>query len=394
MSPKELILASVGALVAVASAVVSWRVPERETADVPRAAVAFESSGDVKRRPAEQLGWRPLGRGMGVFDADAVFVPPGATSALRFDDGSELFLDERSLVVVERATQGRRLRLRQGALSGRAALRPLAVETPAGLATIEAQSDVRVELSASASATEVTVRRGAASLGSSPRLQAGERARAGPRGVERLPGWPVQLVEPESNARQAFSPPSQAVVLRWTGALPRGARLQLARDRLFAFVELDGPVRGQDVRLERRSPEVTWWRLVDERGAPLSESRRFALVEDVPPVAIAPAPDEVMLAPPGSTIAFEWTYVPGAERYRVELAAAQDFEVVVLAAEVPRAAARLEVSLPEGSWYWRVRAVDGDTPHAGSVPRRFRLIHKAIPDAPELLKPELELGDE
>jgi hypothetical protein len=389
VSPQELSLAAAGALVAVASVAISLVPPKKEATDVQRAALVFQTLGEVKRRPAETLGWQRLATGMGVFNADAVFVPPGGQSALRFDDGTELFLEERSLVVVEQAPRGRRLRLRQGAVSGRVGDQSIAVDTPMGQATLEASSEVRVELGASKA--EVTVRRGSALVGGGKPLLAGQRATAGPQGFELLPPWPLTLVAPDAQTRRVFTGAPGPMKLEWRGSLPRGARLQLARDRLFAFVERDASVAGTAFDVDRPSPGVTWWRLVDERGAPLSEARRFVLVEDVAPVAMAPADGEVVLAPPGTKVAFGWTALSGTERYRLELGASESFAPVVLTEEVSSPNARLVLALAEGTWYWRVRSVDGAVAGAPSKPSRFRLIHRGIPEAPELLKPEIEV---
>jgi len=377
--------------VTLAAVVMSLWPPEREAEDSVHAAVVFQAVGDLKRRPGETLGWQRLVKGMGIFDADAVFVPPGGAGALRFDDGTELFLDERSLVVVEHAPRGRRLTLRQGALSGRVGASGLSLDTPAGRATVEASSEVRVVLGQSVA--ELSVRRGSVLMGPARTVLAGQRAVAGSQGVELLPPWPVELVAPEAQWHKVFSGSPGDVELRWSGALPHGARVQLAHDRLFAFVDRDLVVQGTSLMVERPTPGVTWWRVLDERGRPISEARRFVLVEDVPPAAIAPAEGEVVLAPPGAVVAFGWTSRADAERYRLELAASPAFEPVVRSEEVTQPSARVVLGLSEGVWYWRVRSIDAAEPGAASKPSRFRLIHRAIPNAPELLKPEIELGE-
>jgi len=222
---------------------------------------------------------------------------------------------------------------------------------------------------------------------------AGQRAVTGSQGVELLPPWPIELIAPQAQSRRVFTGSPGTVELTWAGALPRRARLQLAHDRFFAFVERDVAVQGTRLVIERPTAGVTWWRLLDERGVPISESRRFVLVEDVPPVAMAPGDGEVVLAPPGTWASFGWTARPDSERYRLELAASEVFEPVVLARDVSWPVAKIDLGLPEGVWYWRVRSIDADEQGAASKPSRFRLIHRAIPNAPVLLRPQVELGD-
>jgi hypothetical protein len=392
VSTRELALAVAGSLVALVSAIVSLWPPARPSSDLERPAVArvSESSGEVKRRAAETLGWQRLVKGMGVLDADAVFVPPGAHSALKFDDGTELFLEERSLVVVEHASWGRRLRLRQGVMSGRIGSQPISVETPAGPTTLEAASEVRVELSDAGA--EVAVSKGSAVLGGSRPVEAGQRATAGRAGIELLRPWPVQLVAPGPRARRTFTGTPGPVELEWTGALPKGARVQLAHDRLFAFVARDVGVEGTTLTIEVPAVGINWWRVVDERRLPISEARRFVEVEDVPPVSMKPTEAEVVLGPPGTPVAFAWTPLLGVEHYRLEVAGSETFDSLALVLDSTTAAARVDLGLSEGVWHWRVRSMDDEAPGLPSKSSRFRLIHRAIPEAPELLKPEIEVG--
>jgi hypothetical protein len=100
---------------------------------------------------------------------------------------------------------------------------------------------------------------------------------------------------------------------------------------------------------------------------------------------------EVLLAPPGTEVAFAWAPLAGITRYRLELSPSQGFEPVTVSEPVSGSAARLKISLNEGTWFWRVRADDEQGLGMPSAPLRFRVIHKGIPEAPELLNPEIEV---
>ena len=182
------------------------------------------------------------------------------------------------------------------------------------------------------------------------------------------------------------------MTLTWSGRLPDGARVQVARDRLYAFVDSEHPARGGSFVLKQPSKGVTWWRLVDADGRPISEARRFTCVEDVAPVAMFPRSGEVLLAPPGTSVAFAWAPLPGISRYRLEISPSQGFEPVTVSEVANGATARISLNLNEAMWFWRVR-VDDESGRAGapSEPMRFRIIHKGIPEAPELLNPEIEV---
>lgn len=396
MRRDDLALIALGAATAVASLALALAPAAADPApggEAPLALVA-QQSGAVQRRPAATLGWRRLARGMGLADGDAVFVPPGGETVLRFEDGTELALDERSLVVVERPRgASRTLQLRQGSLQGRVGTVALRLETPQGAARLEASAEARVEVGQAA--VEVAVKKGGATVAApdgAPRaVAAGERVQAAGAAVTALPAWPVTLLGPDPTGHLRFTGRPGPLELSWTGAVPRGARLQLARDRLFAFVDADRPVSGDRLELDRPTPGVTWWRLVDERGVPLSEARRFVLVEDLAPVAVVPRPGEVVMAPPGTAVPFAWTALAGVGRYRLEVASSDRFERLAFSLEVGAPEARAVPQLAEGTWYWRARASDGPVPGLPSEPSRFRVIHRGIPDAPELYAPEIEV---
>ena len=136
---------------------------------------------------------------------------------------------------------------------------------------------------------------------------------------------------------------------------------------------------------------MTWWRIVDADGRPISEARRFTCVEDVAPVAMYPRSGEVLLAPPGTAVAFAWAPLPGIGRYRLEISPSQGFEPLTVSEVANGATARVSLNLNEAMWFWRVRVDDESGPGAPSEPMRFRVIHKGIPEAPELLSPEIEV---
>lgn len=396
-STQDLALAAGGLLVAGVTLALALASSSGEPRAAPTAPVAsvLSTTGGAKLRPATTLLWRGLAATMDVHDGDSVFVPPGAEATLRFADGTELSLDERSLVVVEPPHGGRRaVTLQQGSLSGRAGGTGLVLNTPAGIAKLDAESEARVELAGAG--LEVAVKKGQAQVqgqaGGELRVGTGQRAESTSAGAKALRAWPVTLTAPEGRLRRFFHGAPGELELRWEGAASPGARVQVASDRLFAFVAREAPAAPGRLLLEAPHPGVSWWRVVDENGTALSEARRFSFVEDVAPSTMFPREGEVVLAPKGSQVAFSWTPLPGVSRYLLELSPSREFEPISVAEEVQGSTARVTVSLEEGAWYWRVRASREDNePGQPSEPSKFRLIHKGIPEAPELLTPTLEV---
>lgn len=397
LAERDLWLAGAAALFAAAALTLALRPSHfgEDVATTPTVAGIKQASGEVKLRLAYTLGWQGAARGVEVHDGDALFVPPGAEATISFIDGTELSLDERSLVVIERPRAGvRSVTLRQGSLSGVVGSEGLTLNTAAGEARLEAQSEARVELTGKQ--LEVQVKKGTAQVkdgkGGQKTVAKGQRVAAAEAGTKELPAFALQLTSPDAQARLPFRGAPAPVTLQWLGTAPEGARVQVARDRLYAFVDAEYPATGGAVKLEEPSKGVTWWRIVDVEGRPISEARRFTCAEDVAPVAMFPRNGEVLLAPPGTQVSFVWTPLPGLSRYRLEISPSQGFEPLTVAQDVNGGNVRLPLSLNEATWFWRVRAADDSSGlGAPSEPMKFRVIHKGIPDAPELLTPEIEV---
>lgn len=396
LGERDLWLAGASALVAAAALTLALRAGRDgdDVATTPTVASVKQAAGDVKVRLALTLGWRGATRGVEVHDGDAFFVPPGGEATLAFSDGTELSLDERSLVVIERPRAGvRSVTLRQGSVSGRVGSEGLTLQTPAGEARLEALSEARVELQGQQ--LEVSVKKGTAQVkggtGAQKTIASGQRIAAAQTGTTALAPFVVQLVSPEAQARLPFRGDPSPVTLSWSGEPPEGARVQVARDRLYAFVDSEHPASGGTLVLKQPSKGVTWWRVVDADGRPISEARRFTCAEDVAPVAMFPRSGEVLLAPPGTSVAFAWAPLPGIGRYRLEISPSQGFEPVTVSEVANGGTARVSLSLNEATWFWRVRVDDDSGLGAPSEPMRFRIIHKGIPEAPELLNPEIEV---
>lgn len=388
---REVALMLGGLVVGVVSLGLAVRGEEATPTRAPAVAEVASVSGGGKLRPAATLVWRSLSPGAEVRDGDAVFVPPGGEATLRFSDGTSLSLDERSLVVVEPPRRGRRaLVLRQGAVSGRAGDSGLVVASASGEALLLPGGEARAELGDGG--LEVAVSRGRAELGALA-IEAGGRGRAGAGAARALGAWPVALLEPTHAAHRWFQGAPPSLDLRWRRpASVEGLRLQVARDRLFAFIDVDVPVAGDAARLEQPRPGLAWWRVVDEVGRPLSEARRFSFTQDVAPTPVSPREGEVVLAPPGATAPFAWVPTVAATRFELQLSRTATFDDVAFAASVEGRAARLALPLEEGEWYWRVRARRGEGQRGpASAPTRFRLVHKPLPGTPLLLAPEVEV---
>ncbi|MHB8873645.1 MAG: FecR domain-containing protein [Myxococcaceae bacterium] len=360
------------------------------------AEVSF-ASADIRRRPARSLSWEDVSRGAVVHEQDSIFVPPGAAAQITFHDGSRLEIDENSLVVLEAPPEAApRVELKKGSLSGLTRTGGIDIESETGRTSLAGNSEARVDVDGKAARIEVysgqakvVGKAGEQTLGAN---QIGSVAGDGKPGS--LASASVQLQLPRRNERLFFRGTPGPVTLSWSGALSATSRLQIARDRGFGFVVVSEPAAGGELRYSPPAPGIYWWRVVDA-GVAVSEARRLSVIEDLPPVALTPRQREVVWVTAGRPLPFAWTEVVGAATYRLELSADPQFQTLAYSALAEQPRLVVERELPEATYHWRVRVDDAERGASGfSRPLAFRLIHKALPSAPELMDPEIEVETE
>jgi predicted phage tail protein len=109
----------------------------------------------------------------------------------------------------------------------------------------------------------------------------------------------------------------------------------------------------------------------------------------VAPALISPADGATEAQP----LTFDWTDVEGAVSYTIQVDEISDFGAPLIMSATPTASQFTTSSLPDGNWFWRVRAVDSaGTPGAWSVVRRIAVQSAApppppTPGAPSLVSP-------
>jgi hypothetical protein len=380
----RLLLATSGLGLVVVFGLLLWGGPEPARAvDAPAIAKLTYAGGGVLRRRTGTLAWDGVRSGTVLSSRDAVYVPPGGLATVSFESGAAFDVEEKSLILVEPPEDAdgalNRVALLKGSIEGASGRGAAAIRGASGVALLEPGSEGRFQARAEQGTTWFELITG--------------RARVNGAQVS-APAYPVRLEAPRSGQRLYFAQFPAAVALRWQVGAPAELRLQVARDPAYAEVVSEAAAVGGAQAFRAPAPGSFFWRLVDAAGKPQSESRRFLVVEDRPPSLFSPIAGEVVFAPPGTQVPFWWTEVDGVSRYRVEIATDPSFRELAFAAEADGATLWADPRLPEGVYLWRVRALDparGESPP--SAPVRFRLVAQAVPNAPELFDPTIEVED-
>ncbi len=353
------------------------------------------TAGEVRRRPKRTLVWQNVVAGDEIADADALFVAPRGDAVVRLEGGGRLDVHENSLVVVERSDRSLapvEVAVNRGTVSGRAEGATLAVRAGGGTAELTqgaaAQIAVwqptraRVDVLSGA----VAVRRGR----SSQVVREREAAMVDGAAVAATPGYPLAATAPEPGRRFFIGRTPPAVALEWKGEVDRGEYVEIARGDDEPTVE---PAQGRGRHeLTVGTPGIYRWRVLDPAQRPASAWSRFTVLLDAAPLPAVPGDRQVVSLPPGAPLLFAWTAVDGVRRYAVEIAPDARFSTTLARLEADAPQLWLRKPLPEGNYAWRVRAVDDARPDAPtSAPSTFHLIHRPLPEAPELLDAVLEM---
>lgn len=371
----------------------------RALSAVPQIARLVFAGHGVRRRPVGTLVWDEVRTGEVLHDQDTLFVAPGGSAQVAFDDGSTLDLDQSSLVVLERPSGELRgpatVALVKGEISGNSGERGLTIRGGGGLTELSGRAQARVAVEAPDRA-RIEVFAGTATVTTSSgrgTLAADQAGAIGSGGhVETAAAPRVKLESPGRNARAFFAGTPGPVDLRWESA-SADLWVQVAHDRAFAAIAATAPAAAGSHAFTPPAAGIYYWRVADGQGAALSEVRRLAVIEDVPPQPASPMPDEIVLAPDDRPVPFAWSPVPGVSHYRLEVSTDASFASLAAAEQPEAPGVWVRRPLPEGEYHWRVRADEADrgaSPY--SRPLSFRLIRKPLPAAPELYDTEIEVN--
>ena len=340
-------------------------------------AEAVATSGDVRRRLADEAAWGSIASGTELFAGDWVQTARRANARVVYDDGAELFVEPSTTVVIEaRGAPGeeagiRRIAVRSGAVRAglrRGSRRPVEVELPDGetIAVSTPASDDEAELRISVDPSgkaDVAVTRGAVALttstgetvevtsGTARRLEAG--GVTGP--VVPLPAAPE--LEPVPKPPPLYT--NEPIPLRWTA--PEADR------RFIVELSSSGALETFEQLVETDAPRLDWspdapgaWSVrvyatdaAGRRSPPSNRRSLDVLVDDRLRLLEAPADGTTYRVSAGTaSIDFAWSPHPDGGPYRLTLARDEELTDVLTTHETGDTGWTARV--PPGRYHWGV----------------------------------------
>lgn len=343
-----------------------------------------------KVRVAERLFqgeklWMPVYQNGPVYNYDTIRTESGSVAVLTLSNGTEIHIDESTMVTVSLLEQGAEVRLENGDLTVKS-------DKAEGVTVFSGDSALAVSEGSAGfvrkgGVTEVSVDRGRvewSGAGSKATLTPGaddwkvSESQTPPEPVRR----PARIVYPPRKGRIAGPPSGSSVALEWesvssgSGAL----RLEVSRNRDFSKPEVNRSVTGSRERVNLE-PGLWYWRLLSDDDTPVAESS-FTLLADKPPRPSTGIISPVQADPITGQLALAWTPSDQVSGYRVEIARDAGFTDVVNRTETTASTLNLSPELlPPGEYHFRVLALYpmSDTPLTGPAGRVIFGDKKTVP---------------
>ncbi len=335
------------------------------SADQPLGTVVFRKLS-ATRRSASGLGWERMRNNDPVYSADTLRTAAFSEAALYFDDGTNLDLQESTMLKLDFGGPTRNLEFLYGELSVSHSSGSSSYTVSSAAGTIHVGAQASATFSRTADTLSVEVSKGEASLvkadGSTETIGADQELAVNVKsGESSLVSRPLIPLEPDRNAR-FLSTATGGVLLRfrWRSGDAGGAAagpftLELSQSKRFdtgrkAYSTTETQA---DAELE---PGTWYWRVRDGAGGE-SAVRKFTLAAATPPRPAYPNDgQEYRYRRAAPDIRFAWTAMDAAAAYIFELAADAGFGEVKLRSRV--SGTHLSVTdLQEGLWFWRVTPV-------------------------------------
>lgn len=400
-----------------------------ETSNLEPVGKFSESRNDVRRRISSGLAWAPVETSETVYEGDSIFTGDESIATVDLNQGGQLVIDPKSLIVVRTGGQGLEVDLQYGSLLGRVnKTSPIILSQNGKRQELRGQNaEVRILKSADDKTTRLQVVKGEiqfdqrlndASQGTSgtqKTIKENEVLEISSQGAPVVKKITVRALAPASG-KTVWLPVDQSLRFHWAAdhAEKNAAlKLELSRESNFenlifsADVGTDGAKNHYDLAHSQRPSGPFYWRL--NPGTQSSDSSELPSIPslltvypDIAPTPVFPTHEQVFAlqdlsqdddAHPSSDkkqIQLSWKDEAGSIEYQIQIARDEEFKDVVHSRRLNN---QVETTpdLPVGTYHW---IVSGHHPQRANAPwsikQSFTIAPAATaPDVPRLAESEL-----
>lgn len=347
----------------------------------------------AQRKYASQVIWEDVAQNMPVYANDSIRTAEYSEAVIHFNDGTEISLDENSLVQLSFARDAIDINFVQGAIAAKRSSiegRAEEIRITSGDAVVALEKgDVKITKTQERE-TDITVSEGKAEVrtgGEEKTISKDEKVIITKDAETKVLKLTLKLVSPSPNENLVSAGALAPVSFSWQ-PVEKPALLEIARDSSFRNIAVVRPAEGTTAAVNL-APGSYYWRLRDAEGRDVSDVRKLSILRDQPIQLVTPRTNDSFsyyANPP--IITFSWLKNDLAQVYILEISRDPDFKRIVRAVETPLSEIAVD-GLTESTYYWRVRARNNSIPsYAGvSNPLSFRVTTIAAISPPSLITP-------
>lgn len=296
----------------------------------------------AQKRSTNRVVWEDVEQQDTIFNRDSVRTDEKSEAIITLKNGARLELDPQSMIVLNYEDGETTVQVESGSVLLRDVKQGMRLMGPAAIGPgfVEPRADTRLTIEGDSARIsgefEINVN-GSRSEGRSVLLN-----RGGLREVRRED----KAVSPEDNARFFADEPETAVVFEWK--TPPDS-IELAEDRFFEKRLTPLPGNGKASRTFGEG--VYYWRPL---GAPLADVRKFRVIRRPLVQLLRPGGGESISLSSSPFAVFTWTESRLAQSYTLQISKDRSFAPLVAEKSILRNG--ISLSLPAGTYFWRVEA--------------------------------------
>ncbi|OHD64140.1 MAG: hypothetical protein A2176_00680 [Spirochaetes bacterium RBG_13_51_14] len=323
----------------------------------------------AQRKYSSQVIWEDIERKEPVYNNDSIRTADSSQAVIRLTDGTEITVNENSMIVLSFATNEIDIQFRGGSITaargdvGGEAVRQLNIRS--GETTVSvAKSDVQVS-GEQEKDISLTVNRGEAKIRSGEKE---EKVKENQKVVVtkdsnqiKIYSLPLKPLSPLPDGMLVTPGNSLTVRFAWERLKPeQDGMIEVADNETFARVRVARKINGDSVSLNLPAGSYFWRLRAKNRNngvVDMGDVRRFAIIRESPIHLVFPAPGQVFqYTNANPVINFKWTGSDMAQEYLLEISADPGMARTVRNIGTPDIQLAVD-SLGEGVYYWRVVSV-------------------------------------
>jgi len=356
LSSKDFIVTSIALLVISSAAVgLYYDFTHRGKGSTKEVGTVTFKKKKAERKFGDTADWDTVDQNSPVYDNDSIRTAEGSTAVLHLATGSEIDLDENTLVVIRVSGEDATIDFGGGALYAKMDANSSALKIKSGKTSVNVASGSMSIAGAGEKNLAVNISTGSAKValdGKVLNVKSSQSVQVGDNGavlepqeiVLTLPGPSTYIPTPKGS--------KASVLFKWKSIEP--SKIQIAYDRSFKKIILSENSEDQySAMLEKGD---YYWRIATAKGA-FSETRKVSILEDSIVTTLSPkAGENFFYRTQKPQILFRWSAASMASSYDLDVSKDQSF--AALAAHVSSRMPSIALdSLDDGKYYWRVRAV-------------------------------------